>query len=149
MENETPIEAASAGLVWNRRILLVRRGREPAKGLFAFPGGRILPGETAEDAARRELLEETGIVAGSLSHFRTIEPDSAGPVAMVGFRLHVFAGLHEGGEPVAGDDAEHAGWYTLSEMSRLPVTDSSLEIARLLLGGRTGTATLPAMRNGT
>lgn len=41
-------------------ILFLRRSREPARGLLAIPGGFVEPGERAEDAARRECLEETG-----------------------------------------------------------------------------------------
>ena len=42
-------------------VLLIERGREPAKGLWAPPGGKVEVGETVAEAARREVLEETGL----------------------------------------------------------------------------------------
>ena len=126
------IEAASAGLVCQGRILLIKRGKEPSKGLYAFPGGRVEPGETAEAAARRELYEETGLEAGGLEHLETLDMESS-VVAGATFRLHVFCGFHPGGEPFASDDADEAGWFNLTEIERLPMTDSSLRLARQLL----------------
>jgi 8-oxo-dGTP diphosphatase len=123
------IPAVSVALVCGDRVMLVRRGRAPSLGLYAFPGGRVEPGETAEQAARRELFEETGLVAGRLTPHREFligqEP--------VKFRLQVFAGTHEGGEPRAGDDADEASWRSLADMENLPVIESVLEVARELL----------------
>src|SRR5262245_17504783 len=114
------IPAVSVALVCGDRVLLVRRGRAPSFGLYAFPGGRVEPGETAEQAARRELFEETGLVAGRLALYREFligeEPAR--------FRLQVFTGTHEGGEPRAGDDADEAGWCSLGDMEGLPVIES-------------------------
>jgi len=43
------------------RMLLILRGHEPGKGLWSIPGGRIEPGETDEEAVKREVSEETGL----------------------------------------------------------------------------------------
>ncbi len=126
------IEVASAGLVWQRHLLLIKRGKEPSKGLYAFPGGRVEAGETAEQAARREVLEETGLAAESLVHLETLDMPSSVHAGAI-FRLHVFTGPHGGGNPVADDDADDAGWYRLDEIEAMAMTGSSLRIARQLL----------------
>lgn len=129
--NPQAILAVSIALRKGERFLLVRRGREPARGLHAFPGGRIEAGETAEEAIRRELMEETGLQASALNLLREIDLEAdQGRV----FRLKVFAGAYVSGEPVPGDDAEHAGWYTVEEMRSLPMTASTLAIAEEILG---------------
>jgi hypothetical protein len=50
------------------------------------------------------------------------------------FRLHVFTGIHVEGEAAAQDDAASVGWHSLDEMRALPVTSSTLEVARRILG---------------
>jgi ADP-ribose pyrophosphatase YjhB (NUDIX family) len=131
--SEAPLPAVSIALVDGDRVLLVRRGRAPAKGLYAFPGGRVEDGETLEQAVRRELFEETGLAAGpvALVEVHDIEKEGAGPA----FRLHVFTAPHLGGLPVAGDDADETGWFGLTEMAALPVIPSVVAVARALLGG--------------
>ena len=126
------IEAVSVALLRGERVLLVRRGRAPAMGLFAFPGGRVEAGETLEDAVRRELREETGLEAEAIAPVVTldIDPEGSGPA----FRLHVFRASYAGGEPQAGDDADMASFYSLEEMAGLPVIPSVLDVARRLLG---------------
>lgn len=116
--------------VRGERILLVKRARAPAKGLYAFAGGRVEKGESLEEAARRELFEETGLIARTLSPLRRIDiaAETPGPA----FALTVFAGTADG-DAVAADDAEDAGWFTLKEMAGLPLTESTLDIARMLL----------------
>lgn len=128
----TIIPAVSIALRRGGELLLVRRGREPAKGMYAFPGGRVEPDETLEEAAARELLEETGLVCRPLSPHATIDlPARDGGV----YRLTVFLADHAGGEPVAGDDAEAVGWFRLEAMKTLRVTASTLDMARAILGG--------------
>jgi ADP-ribose pyrophosphatase YjhB (NUDIX family) len=88
-------------------------------------------GESLEAAARRELLEETGLCVDGLDLHAEIELEGrdAGTV----YRLSVFRARHVAGEPVAGDDAESAGWFTLAEMEAIPITASTLAAARIIL----------------
>ncbi len=128
------IAAVSVAIVREGRVLLVRRGREPSRGVYAFPGGRVEPGETLEAAARRELMEETSLSTGGLQSYAVeiIEPATVGAPA---FHLTVFRGESAEGVLHAADDADAAGWYTLEELEKLPIIDSVAAIARELLAG--------------
>ncbi len=126
------IPAVSVALRRGDKLLLVKRGREPSKGLHAFPGGRVEPGETLEAAAARELFEETGLKAGSLALHGELELEGSSGDST--YRLTVFWADHVSGEPVAGDDAEVAGWFTLEEMEGIAMTASTLVAAREILG---------------
>ncbi|MFU0503400.1 NUDIX hydrolase [Pseudaminobacter sp. NGMCC 1.201702] len=116
------------------RLLLVKRGQAPSLGFYAFPGGRVEPGETDEAAAARELCEETGLEVGDLSPLREVMIDAVRDGEALTYRLLVFAGKDCGGEPQAASDAAEAGFFTLAEIEMLSVTDSVAELARELLG---------------
>lgn len=124
--------AVSAAVVKDGEFLLVRRGREPARGLFAFPGGRVEAGESPEDAVRRELMEETAIIAGPLEFFRELEIADAADKSRIRFRLRVFHGPYGAGTATAGDDADAVGWFTTEAMRTLPMTATTLAIAEEL-----------------
>ncbi|GAA4109872.1 NUDIX hydrolase [Aminobacter aganoensis] len=128
------VPAVSVAVLRDRSIMLVRRGRAPSKGLYAFPGGRVEQDETLEAAARRELMEETGIEVGTLVALRKILIDSRDDGGAV-YLLTVFGARHAGGQPVAADDADEAAFFDLAEIERLPLTDSTLEIVLELLDG--------------
>ena len=132
------VAAVSVAIVREGRVLLVRRGREPARGVYAFPGGRVEPEETLEQAARRELLEETSLAAGRLAPYRTVHIEAAAAVGTPAFELTVFAGDSAEGVLHAGDDADHAGWFSADEMDAMPVIDSVVDIARELLALQSG-----------
>jgi 8-oxo-dGTP diphosphatase len=110
------------------RLLLVRRGTEPGRGLWSVPGGRVEPGESAAEAVVREVEEETGlqVVVGRL--VGTVERDGPGGVVYVieDFEAHV----EESPAPRAGDDADEARWCTADEVTRLPCVEGLVETLR-------------------
>ncbi|MBK8458315.1 MAG: NUDIX domain-containing protein [Phyllobacteriaceae bacterium] len=123
------IPAVSVVLRDGARFLLVERGREPAKGQWAFPGGKIRIGESAENAARRELAEETGLNVDELEPFDTFELATMRDGKPVLYRLSVFQCSQPTGVLRAGDDANTLGWFTVEAMATLPATPSTIAVA--------------------
>jgi 8-oxo-dGTP diphosphatase len=126
------LPGVSVAIFHDGAFLLVKRGHEPSMGLYAFPGGRVHPGETDEEAVRRELAEETALAVDRVTPFQELllPPSPAGDYPA--FRLLVFRGYAPSGEMRAGDDAAEAGWFRLDEMERLPIIPSVLETARAI-----------------
>lgn len=120
-------------------VLLVRRARPPALGQWSIPGGAQELGETAEQAARRELLEETGLVAGALSLVANVDSIHPDPDGRIRFHYTIldFATLWQGGDPVPGDDVSDAAFFGFADLPALGLWSEAVRViaaARSRLG---------------
>lgn len=98
-----------------KRVVLIKRGREPFKGHWVFPGGFVDYGETVEDAAIREVMEETGLkitLETILGVYSDPDRDPRGHNVSVAFIGRVIEGVG-GDQPVGGDDAADAIWRNI------------------------------------
>lgn len=122
------------------RALLVRRRNPPDAGLWGFPGGHVEPGETALDAAVRELAEETGVTGRPRAYLDNIDVIERGADGALRFHFLLAAVLcdHVAGEPVAADDALDARWVAVGDIlaGRLPLSASVPDVIRKALACR-------------
>ncbi|WP_326602862.1 NUDIX hydrolase [Streptomyces sp. NBC_01799] len=104
-------------------VLLVERGEDPYKGHWALPGGFVLPRESAEDAARRELAEETGLTEATVSalhleQLRTYSDPDRDPRMRV-VSVAYTALIPDLPEPRGGGDAANARWWDAGALGAL------------------------------
>lgn len=113
-----PIVGIGVVVLRPNAVLLVRRGKPPSQGSWAIPGGAQDLGETAEAAARRELLEETGLKVGPLHLAANVDSIHRDPDGRIRYHYTIidFAAAWVGGEPVAGDDVSDVIWAPLDDL---------------------------------
>ena len=99
------------------KVLLIQRGIEPYKGKWAFPGGFMKIDETAEECARRELEEETGLKEACVEQFYTFSDVNRDPRERVVTVAHYA--LVRLSEVKGGDDAASARWFAHDEIPAL------------------------------
>ena len=129
MTGET--NAASVAIFSGPEVLLVARARSPYCGLWTLPGGRIELGESAEAAARREIVEELGLELGDLV------PSGAFDMGRQ-FRLAVFAAKIAAGVPSPNDEIANWQWRHPDELAGLKTTPGLERILALAHTALTG-----------
>jgi ADP-ribose pyrophosphatase YjhB (NUDIX family) len=122
-----PRIAVSTAIFRERHLLLVRRARQPAQGLYTLPGGRVEYGETLAEALIREIREETAlsIALAGFGRNREVLPPAAGGGQFV---ILSFAATWAGGDIVLNEELDAAEWRTPDELPRLPTTEGLADI---------------------
>lgn len=135
MSLPSPVPAVGVVCLRGDEVLLIRRGTLPRQGEWSLPGGRIEPGETAIDAAIRELREETGVEARLTGLLDVV--DGIFPSAGKHYVLIDYAAEWVAGEPVAGDDALEARFVALDQVEALIDWRETRRIIGLAVARRT------------
>lgn len=119
-----PVVAASAVVIREGQILMIKRSNEPNKGKWSIPGGRVELGETVYEAAQREVFEECNIeieISRLLSVGNNIIRDNEGRVKYH-YVLIDLLGEYKSGEIAAQSDAEEYRWVKIEELAGLDMT---------------------------
>ncbi|HEY4404575.1 MAG TPA: NUDIX hydrolase [Xanthobacteraceae bacterium] len=133
---ERPFLAVSAAIVRAGQVLVVRRARAPANGLFSLPGGVVEIGETLVEALIREVREETSMAiepVGLAGYREAINRDRDGRIERH-FVILPFAARWLAGEPVLNEELSQARWLRPAELAGLPTTPGLAEIVASAFG---------------
>jgi len=125
-----PYLAVSAAIFRAGKVLIVRRARTPAQGIYTLPGGGVELGETLEQAVIREIREETAldIEPVELVGFRqAIARDATGRVERH-FVILPFAARYVGGALSLNEELSEADWRDPSALGELKTTEGLAEV---------------------
>jgi 8-oxo-dGTP diphosphatase len=125
-----PKAAVGAVVIEKEQVLLVKRKFPPQKGKWAIPGGLVKLGETLQEAAQREIKEETGLIIKAkepVHSFDLIERDSKGKILFHYVIVDLLADYIDG-EITPADDASDAGWFRHDEIEGLDISDNTKKL---------------------
>ncbi|MGX0877890.1 8-oxo-dGTP diphosphatase [Roseovarius sp. MBR-154] len=113
-----PKLAALAVLLRDDQVLLVKRRNEPDAGLWGFPGGHVELGETAMEAAARELYEETGVASHPVRYLTNVDVVDRDRDGSIRFHFLLAAVLCDycSGNLIAQDDVSDARWWDVADV---------------------------------
>ena len=127
---QRPYLAVSAAIVRDGKVLVVRRARQPALGIYTLPGGAVETGETLMQAVTREVREETALDIEPVAlagHREAIVRDAQGRVERH-FVILCFAARWRSGEPVLNEELDDARWLEPAALAGLRTTEGLAEI---------------------
>ena len=127
---DRPFLAVSAAIIRDGRVLVARRARGPAYGIWTMPGGVVESGETLTEALKREIEEETAMIVEPIAlagHREVMVRDDDKRVSRH-FVILCFAARWISGEPLLNEELAEARWLKLDELSSLKTTEGLAEI---------------------
>lgn len=121
-----------AVVIRDGRVLLIRRGVAPGRGLWAVPGGSLELGETLQQGAEREILEETGITIRAREPIYAFDFFERDPDGRIRFHFVIvdLAADYIRGDVKGADDALEARWLAPGDLDHLPVSKNTLKLLR-------------------
>jgi ADP-ribose pyrophosphatase len=128
--HKAPQVAVGAIVVYDGKILLIKRTKAPHKDLWAIPGGSVELGETLQEAAEREIREEAGLTIKAkepVYTFDLIEKDVSGSIQFHYVIVDLMAD-YINGELHAADDALDARWFSPKELEHIAISDSTRDL---------------------
>ncbi len=132
---KSPIPGVGAVVVGSDGVLLVRRDKEPGKGLWSIPGGAVEVGETQKDALRREVEEETGVICEVVDLIGTADvilTDSENNVEFHYLLNHYLVKALTKDIRQESPEAE-VQWFSLEN---LPISEMPKEVHEIIFGVR-------------
>jgi ADP-ribose pyrophosphatase YjhB (NUDIX family) len=122
---DRPYLAVSAAIIRDGHVLIVRRARPPAHGVFTLPGGVVEAGETLLEAVIREVQEETALAIEpvGLAGFREVIVRDTDNRVVRHFVILPIAARWIAGEPRLNEELAEARWLRPSELTGLPTTE--------------------------
>ncbi|MDP6639254.1 MAG: NUDIX hydrolase [SAR324 cluster bacterium] len=114
------------------KVLLIRRGKPPRQGDWSIPGGKQKLGETLQEAARREVQEETGIEIGPLKLVDVVDSIFKDSQERIQYQYSLidWMGEYQSGILNAADDATDVKWFEVNALKTLGLWDKTLEIIK-------------------
>jgi len=131
-----PILGVGGVVFWDDRVVLVKRGNEPAYGKWSIPGGAVEPGETMWEAVEREIYEETDLKIDALEIVKVFDPiirDESDRV-LYHFVLVDFLCKYKSGTLKANSDVLDARAVMFSELADYDLPEITLEVIKKASG---------------
>lgn len=131
-----PLLGVGAVIFQGGSVLLIERGQEPLQGWWTLPGGLVETGERLDQALRREVLEETGLIVEPLTVaavFERIMPDSGGRIEYHYVILDYLC-RPVGGTLASGSDVSAARWVEVDAIHSLRIAPGTPPVIEKALG---------------